>query len=310
VKKLTRVFVLIGLTLSTGIVLAGTLTTRSITHAGVARSYLEYQPTSVASGPLPLVLVLHGGTESAATAAGSTRATNRWRALSDIEGFVVLYGDATGGQWNDCGQITLSGAAASTADDVGYLRAIAADASRRFSIDQSRIYLNGVSNGGLMTLRGLQEASETFAGGAAFISLNALDSASECKHPINTSTVYYQYGTNDPLIQAAGGVRNQSAVQTLNYWRTRLNCTAPIIDDFADIDTSDNSTISAERFQSCADDSSLHVLTATGAGHTTPSLAYPTAGAQNRDIESVDEAWKILREARLGVDRWFIAGFE
>jgi polyhydroxybutyrate depolymerase len=289
---------------------AGTLTTRSITHAGVARSYLEYLPDTLASGALPLVIVLHGGGGSAANSAGVTSSSNRWRALSDAEGFIVLYGEGVGGQWNDCGQITLSGAAPSTADDVGYLRAVAGDMSRRQNIDQTRLYLNGVSNGGLMTLRALQEASETFAAGAAFIALNALDSANECKNPINPSTVYYQYGTADPLIQAAGGVRNQSAAQTLLYWRQRLACGSSFIDEFADLNTTDNSTISAERFQNCADASSLHVLTATGAGHTTPSMLYPTAGSQNRDIESVDEAWKILREERLGVDRWFVGGFE
>jgi polyhydroxybutyrate depolymerase len=305
--RLLTFFVLLTFAVSAS---AGTLTRQTITHAGVMRSFLEYQPTTLANGALPLVIVLHGGTESAAIAASSTRATNRWRALSDVEGFVVLYGDGVGEQWNDCGQVTLSGAAASTADDVGYLRAIAADASRRYNIDQSRLYLNGVSNGGLMSLRGLQEASETFAAGAAFIALNAVDSVSECKNPINTSTVYYQYGTADPLIQAGGGIRNQSATQTLAYWRARLGCSSSIIDEFADINAGDNSTISAERFQSCADESALHVLTATGAGHTTPSIAYASAGAQNRDIESVDEAWKILRDSRLGIDRWFVSGFE
>jgi polyhydroxybutyrate depolymerase len=289
---------------------AGTLTTRNLSHASVARSYLEYRPTTLAAGALPLVVVLHGGADSAAGAAGSTRASSHWRVLSDAEGFVVAYPDGVGGNWNDCGQVALSGSP-STAEDVGFLRRVAGDMSSRFNIDQSRIYVSGASNGGLMSLRLLQEASETFAGAAAFIALNALDSAGECRLPVNPSTVIYQYATADPLIQAAGGVRNQSAVATRAFWLSRLNCVgAPVIDDYFDTDPNDGSTVSAERFQTCADGSSLHIMTATGAGHTTPSILYPTGGNQNRDIEAVEEAWKFLKEENLGIDRWFVSGFE
>ncbi len=289
---------------------AGTLTTRNLTHASVARSFLEYRPTDLAAGVVPLVVVLHADSESATTAAGNTRASFQWRVISDVEGFVVAYPASVGTNWNDCGQVAITGTP-SSAEDVGFLRRVVADMSSRFTIDQSRIYVSGASGGGLMSLRTMQEASETFAGAAAFIALNAVDSVGECRPPANPSTVLYQYGSVDTLIQPAGGPRNQSAAATRTYWQGRLGCVgAPLIDDYFDLDMGDSSTLSAERFQTCADASSLHILTATGAGHTVPSLLYLSAGGQNRDVESVDDAWKILKESVLGVDRWLATSFE
>ncbi len=289
---------------------AGTLTTRGFTHASVARSYLEYRPSSLAVGQLPLVVVLHGGAENATVAAGTTRASFHWQVLSDAQGFVVAYPDGVGGNWNDCGQIALTGTP-STAEDVGFLRRVVADMSSRFSIDQSKVFVSGASNGGLMSLRLMQEASETFAGAAAFIALNAVDSIGECRPPANPSTIVYQYGSIDPIIQPGGGARNQSAVATKAYWADKLGCTGtPTLENYEDINTSDGSTMSAERFLSCKEGTRLDILTATGAGHTTPSILYATAGNQNRDVESVEDAWKILKEETLGVDRWLATSFE
>jgi polyhydroxybutyrate depolymerase len=289
---------------------AGTLTTRNLTHDSLARSYLEYRPTTLPTTPLPLVVVLHGGSESAAVAAGSTRASFHWRVVADADGVVLAYPEGILGNWNDCGQTALTGTP-SSADDVGFLRKVVADMSGRFTIDQQRIYVSGASNGGLMSLRLVQEASETFAGAAAFIALNANDAAGECRSPANPSTVLYQYGSVDPIIQPGGGPRNQSAAATRTYWSSRLACVgAPLLEDYFDANTADGSTVSAERFQSCADGSSLHILTAVGAGHTTPSVLYASGGNQNRDIEAVDEAWKVLKEDVLGIDRWLATSFE
>jgi polyhydroxybutyrate depolymerase len=291
----------------TGTLMAGTLTTRGLTHASVARSYLEYRPNMLAVGSLPLVVVLHGGSDSAAVAAGVTRASFHWQVLSDAQGFVVAYPDGINGNWNDCGQVALTGTP-STADDVGFLRRVVADVSSRFSIDQSKVFVSGSS---LMSLRMMQEASETFAGAAAFIALNPVDSIGECRPPANPSTIVYQYGSIDPIIQPAGGIRNQSAAATKAYWIDKLGCIgAPTLEDYEDINTTDGSTMRAERFLSCKEGTRLDILTATGAGHTTPSILYTTGGNQNRDVESVDDAWKILKEETLGVDRWLATSFE
>jgi polyhydroxybutyrate depolymerase len=296
---------------------AGTLTARTLSHDGLIRSYLEYVPSSVPAGPLPLVLVLHGGSESANTAAGTTRPSGHWRVIADRDGVIVAFPDGVGGNWNDCGQTALTGTP-STAEDVGFMRKLAADISGRMPIDQQRIYATGASNGGLMSYRLAQEASETFAGVAGFIALRPQDPAGECRAPVNASTVIVEAGTSDNLIRFDGsGTRNESYAATRSYWLQRLACSGtPLLEDYLDINPSDGSTVAAERWQSCAGDSSLHLLVATGAGHITPSVLYPIAtapllgGPQNRDLEAAEEAWKILRDVTLGVDRWFVGSFE
>jgi polyhydroxybutyrate depolymerase len=289
---------------------AGTLTNRVIMHDGLTRNYLEYRPDALATGPLPLVLVLHGGTGTAASAANITRASSHWRVLADAEGFVVAYPNGIDGNWNDCRNIAFTGTP-STADDVGFLRKVVSALSLDFAIDQQRVYVSGASNGGLMSMRLLQEASETFAAAATTIALKANDTVAECREPSNPSTLLFQFGTSDPLILPSGGAGNLSAEVTRDYWLSNLQCTvSSTTESYPDLNPSDGSTIATERFRNCREGTELHVLTATGAGHATPSILYPEGAQQNRDIEWVNEAWSILRTQRLGIDRWMATSFE
>jgi hypothetical protein len=51
----------------------GALANKSIVSGGVARGYLEYTPTAMPTAAVPLVIVLHGGSNDAATAASAAR---------------------------------------------------------------------------------------------------------------------------------------------------------------------------------------------------------------------------------------------
>src|SRR5437660_73048 len=68
---------------------------RTLTVAGTTRAYLLTQ--SAQTGPRPALIVLHGGTLSAAQA----RRDMRIEPLVDREGLVAVYPDARDHQWND-----------------------------------------------------------------------------------------------------------------------------------------------------------------------------------------------------------------
>lgn len=98
----------------------------------------------------PLILALHGGggdPDQFASASGLARAANR-------AGFAVVFPAGTGRRgerlltWN--GGYCCGSAARKGVDDIGFLRAVIRDASDRFGVDGSGVYLTGMSNGSIM----------------------------------------------------------------------------------------------------------------------------------------------------------------
>jgi polyhydroxybutyrate depolymerase len=128
----------------------------TLRHQGQERHYLLRLPEGVRALPgarLPLVLVLHGGGGNAENA----EATTGFTALAQREGFVVAYPEGTGTRagrllaWNArhcCGQAMQRGV-----DDVGFIRALIDHLVAELAVDPRRVYVTGLSNGGMMTHR-------------------------------------------------------------------------------------------------------------------------------------------------------------
>lgn len=123
---------------------------RSVTVAGTTRTFVVRAPRN-ATRPLPVVLVFHGGGGNAANAeqmSGFTRLVER-------EGLIAVYPNGSGrlGErlltWNAghcCGY-----AMDRRVDDVAFVDAIIDVLARERAIDTGRIYLTGMSNGGMIT---------------------------------------------------------------------------------------------------------------------------------------------------------------
>ena len=72
---------------------------RTVVVSGVARNYLLHVPVTYRDGtPAPLVLLLHGGT---GTAANVGRGTGGFSGLADRHGFFAAYPDSKGGHRDD-----------------------------------------------------------------------------------------------------------------------------------------------------------------------------------------------------------------
>jgi polyhydroxybutyrate depolymerase len=133
---------------------------------GDTRTYLLRVPTQLSrsSAPAPLVIVLHGGGGNAANAEAMTGFT----ALVERERIVVAYPDGSSPRrrsqlhtWNAdhcCGH-----AMESEIDDVAFLNALIDRISASHPIDPSRIYVTGMSNGGMMSHRVGRELSKRIA---------------------------------------------------------------------------------------------------------------------------------------------------
>jgi polyhydroxybutyrate depolymerase len=176
-------------------------------------------------GRAPTVIVLHGALITADY-------TELWYGFAEAakkHGFAVAYPRGLGLLWND----GRKGAWGSGADDVGFLKRLARELVTRGTTDPERLYLAGVSNGGMMALRMLCEAPDAFAGIATVIASMPEGVGTRCRSRPPMSVLMFN-GTADPVIPYGGGDVGFSGLQgrvwsverTAVFLAARNGCTA------------------------------------------------------------------------------------
>ena len=188
------------LTLCTQVVAASEYLT--VQHQSVERYALVRTPSSWSSAEkLPLVLVLHGGGGNAEHAERMTGFT----ALAEREQFIVVYPEGRGRvphkwlTWNAghcCGLAMKQGS-----DDVGFIRQLLAVLKARLPIDADRLYVTGMSNGGMMAHRLGIELSDQIAAIAPVVATVFGDEPS----PHSPVSVLLINGMRDQSVPFAGG---------------------------------------------------------------------------------------------------------
>ncbi len=174
---------------------------------------------------MPLVVLLHGYTSSAAMAEGYFKLT----AESERRGFLYAMPDGTkdprGNQfWNAteaCCDFSRTGV-----DDSGYLLRLLDTVKSLYSVDPSRVYFIGHSNGGFMAYRmACEHATEI----TAIVSLAgaAANDPARCT-PARPVSILQIHGTADRTILFEGGTNDgqpyPSAAATISLWRRLDGC--------------------------------------------------------------------------------------
>lgn len=285
------VLMLLALAALPGAALAG-LTSGTIRHDGLDRSFRLYVPEGLARfpGPRPLVLVLHGGGGSSREVRYATR--GRFDALAEENGLLVLYPDAVRRMW-DTGSGEMSRGLSPRRDDQGFLAALIASVARDHPVDRARVFATGVSRGGMMAYALACDTPDLLRAIAPVAMVLPAAEAQDCATgaPLGFLLIH---GTADPFVPYAGGAINLgrrdrdrvlSAEETMAVFARRNRCDGAVA---ARIGSVERRTLTG-----CV--ASTGFYSVGGGGHGWPgglkALPGGRAGQVNTDISSPDEIW-------------------
>lgn len=176
------------------------------------RDYLLHVPRSYQPGqPAPLLLVLHGGGGNRHIQA--TEAFYHQISASEQYGYVVVfpngYSRLPGGKMATWNAGRCCGAAAKRhVDDVAVLRQVIAEVQQQLRIDAGRIFVDGMSNGAMMSYRLACELSGTIRGIAA---VAGTDNTTQCQ-PSRPVAILHVHAKDDDHVPFNGGEGGQSMV--------------------------------------------------------------------------------------------------
>jgi polyhydroxybutyrate depolymerase len=262
--------------------IAGRAQRKTLLSGGREREYLLFVPPHAARLPLPLLLVLHGGSMTA----GQAERTTGFTKLAAAEHFIVAYPQAVKRHWND----GRGGAPQAAVDDVGFLRDLVAEIRAKYGVDERRIYAAGPSNGGMMTLRLGCEAGDLFAGIAAVIASLPEAELPRCRDQ-GPLTLVMINGTADRLVPYQGGAvhafgREAGTVlpveRTFELFVRRNRCELPaeetILKSLAE---NDPTQVRRRSYAHCAGQTTSTLYTVSGGGHRWPGVE-PLKGLKGR----------------------------
>jgi len=260
---------------------------------GVRRSYLLYEPESYdPSTPTPLVISIHGFMQWPA----HQMVTTRWDELADQYGFIVVHPSGTGlpKRWHASPQMT------SETDplvDVVFISDLIDKLEAEYNLDPRRIYANGLSNGGGMSVLLACELSDriaaigTVAGAYTF-------PWSECNATRPVPTIVF-HGTADPIVPYEGGVVDNDRFDfpSIPGWVAGLAQFNKCSGVPTEIPASGN--VSGIQYRDCAGDAEVIFYTIAGGGHSWPGgnpLPEIIAGTTSNDIDATQTMWEFFQE--------------
>lgn len=260
-----------------------------IMHDGVERSYFLYVPENyTGNAPLPLVFNFHGYGSNGF----EQMFYGNFISLAESNNFIVVHPQGTDllgtSHWNVGGWTN-----GSTADDIGFTKALLDQLDNDYNIDLSRVYATGMSNGGYFSFVLACQESETFAAIASVTGSMTPETFDACnpKRPIPVMQIH---GTSDETVPYAGETGVKPIVDVIDYWIGHNNC-SPIGAETSlpDVDPTDGSTVDQFVFSGCDNQATVEHLRIIGGSHTWPGSTIVFPG-MNFDIDGSEVVWEFF----------------
>jgi polyhydroxybutyrate depolymerase len=219
--------------------------------------------------PTGLVLGLHGYTSNAADLDSyfglSAEAARRGLLVALPEGTKNSGGDQFWNATSACCDFDSSGV-----DDSGYLSSLIELVTQSYSVDPSRVFVVGHSNGGFMALRLACEHADLVAGIISLAGAQNLDE-SACR-PSRPVSVLQVHGTQDETISFGGSGGYPSAQKTIRQWADLDRCSGKTAGDPRDLDVAGGAETRVTAWTSCRGGAGVELWAIEDGGHV-PALA-------------------------------------
>lgn len=269
--------------------------TASIDVGGRERTYLYRLPPGhdpSRTEKWPLVIMLHGQFGTGERMEDGSQASGP----ADRHGFVVIYPDGVDRSWNDMRGSTK--ASEQNIDDVAFVKALIDRFIAERGVDPARVFVAGMSNGGMLAFRLACELSDRVTAVAAVAALMPTNGSEACQPSRGVPMMIFS-GEADPIVPYGGGTVARdagvvlSADETRARWKTLNGCTTdepPLTMDPA----SDDTSVTLTRSTGCRDKADVAFYTVRGGGHTWPGGdgAFPeiVTGKTTEDVDATEEA--------------------
>jgi polyhydroxybutyrate depolymerase len=259
--------------------------------SGEKREYVLYVPSSYdRSRPTPLVISMHG----AGLWGAAQRDISRWNELADRKGFIVVYPSGVGGNGV---RVWRAEPGEGLTKDVRFISDLIDTLSVAYNIDSTRIYANGLSNGGGMSFA----LSCTLSNRIAAVGMVGAAQTLPWRWCTDEKPVpmIAFHGTADSAVPYNGGSSWISPGLWPNVpkwvanWAKRNRCGSNPSDSAV---TSD---VTRREYTDCADDAAVVLYTIQGGGHTWPGgLPLPEwfVGRTTRSIDATSLMWAFFVE--------------
>jgi polyhydroxybutyrate depolymerase len=241
----------------------------SVLVDGQRRDYLVWQPR-VLTAPAPMIVVLHGG-------GGGARQMKRYSGLAtaaNAAGALAVFPEAIDGNWND-GRVGADGKELFASADVAFLDALIDQLIAEGKADSRRVFVAGISNGGMMALRMACDGKQRLAGIAMVAASYPFGLKCGRAYPLQ---ILQFSGTDDPILPFGGGAIKsrtdrgavQSAAAMLSYGLKRNNCASSSENSLPDAAPDDVTRVKLVTGQGCAARGAVMQYQVIGGGHTWP----------------------------------------
>lgn len=307
-----RKSILFILTLFLQTVHAGSSKVETMLFQGVDRLYRVHNIEATENNAAPMVLHLHGFRyRKEAEADRETLNNIAWEELeeaADKNGFLVVQPAAYWGRWSlfsGLKDITLD--SGEVIDDLQFISNVVDKFVRSGLIDKNRIYLSGISDGGILSYRLLCELNLPFAATVNVVGTTSEKQITNC-NPSTPIPIMVIAGTNDRILPYDGGLfpegRDVSIPEIMEHWRLSHGCKKQKYELLEDRYPDDDSRVLAVTWTKCDRENAVKLLRVEGGGHAVPRYQAVSdswrekGGGHNRDIESADEVWKFVEQFR------------
>lgn len=274
----------------------------NLTVDGNPRSFIVYLPAGYNNaGKMSLIFVIHGGS---GTPEGMINIAN-FKPISDRDKVVLVYPAGIQNNWNDGRPTTPNQLGI---NDVSFFSQMCDYMINNYSVDGTRIYATGISNGGFMSSRlGCELSSKIAAIAVDAATIEANTIAPTC-NPGRAVPSIYIHGTTDPLVPFTGGAMTAggtaggtilSHFQAIDKWVAINGCNStPIVADLPDI-TNDGTTIKQRVYSGGTNGSEVVSYIILNGGHTWPQgfqyLPEVIIGKTSQDMNACEVIWTFFK---------------